>query len=60
MNKYIVDTEWWGYSRGVAKYEIEAESEEDAKQFWFEGKELERQVVRDDTEGEVRAVTLVE
>ncbi len=50
MKKFKVKFDWSGYSRGYAVYEVEAETEEEAKETFYEGKEIERVVVRDDTE----------
>ncbi len=48
--KFTVQVEWSGYSRGYTVYEVEAFSEEDAKENYYEGNEISREVVRDDTE----------
>lgn len=53
MKKFIVETVWSGYCRGVAKYEVEAETAEEAEENWYDGVEIERYVVRDDTESDV-------
>jgi hypothetical protein len=47
---FKVQVEWSGYSRGYSVYEVEAESEEQAKEMYYEGNRIEREVVRDDTE----------
>lgn len=47
---FTVQVEWSGYSRGYTVYEVEAFSEEDAKENYYEGKQISREVVRDDTE----------
>lgn len=62
MPKYHVDVEWSGYSRGTATYEVEAESEADAIENWWDGKEIKRTVIRDDTDVEKSgaSATLVE
>ncbi len=59
MNKYLVEVEWSGYSRGYASYEVDAENEEAASKDYMSGKETERDVVRDYTEKEDSAVSLV-
>ena len=48
--KFKVQVEWSGYSRGYSVYEVEAESEEEALECYYEGNQIERNVVRDDTE----------
>ena len=57
MPEYIVEGEFSGYSRGVVVFKIKADSEEDAREYWYEGIEVGRQVVRDDTEIEITNVT---
>lgn len=47
---FQVQVEWSGYSRGYSVYEVEAENEEEALECYYEGNQLERCVVRDDTE----------
>ena len=49
-NKYVVKVSWSGYSRGYATYEVYADDEDEAKKYYYEGVEVERVVVRDDTE----------
>jgi hypothetical protein len=56
MKKFEVTTNWAGYSRGYAVYEVEAENEEAAKSLWYEGLEIERETIRDDTESEISSV----
>lgn len=56
MPTYIVNVDWSGYSRGVAAYRVEADSEEEARERYYEGEELFREVVRDDTESDVSEV----
>lgn len=56
MTKYIVETEWSGYSRGAESFEVEADSAEQAKEYWYTGKSLGRYTMRDDTEHEVESV----
>ena len=53
MATYIVNVDWSGYSRGVAAYRVEADSEEEARERYLEGEELFCEVVRDDTESGV-------
>ena len=60
MSKYLVTEEWAGYSRGYALYEIEADSEEDARKNYWKGTEIERETIRDDSEGEAEKVELAE
>lgn len=60
MSKYIVRTEFSGYSRGDAYHIVEADSEAEAMENWYEGTESDRMVVRDDTEHEPVSVELIE
>ena len=60
MNKYRVELEWSGYSRGYAIYEVEAESEEAAIKDYWQGVEVERDTIRDDTESEVHSAELIQ
>lgn len=53
MNKYKVRVDWAGYSRGVATYEVYADSEKDARDSYWDGSLIHRDVVRDDTEDEI-------
>lgn len=50
MKSYNVKVEWSGYSRGVAEYCVEAESEEDAEENWMCGELVNSTTIRDDTE----------
>lgn len=50
MNKYKVQINYQGYVRGYKTIEVEADSEEEAKENWDAGVELENEIVRDDTE----------
>ena len=59
MNKYRVITEWSGYSRGKAEYTVEANSEEEAKELFWENEPDSKKTVRDDTESEVESVDLL-
>lgn len=52
MKTYDVQVEWSGYSRGYSVYRVEAESEEKAREFWYEGERRVHETVRDDTETE--------
>ena len=57
MAKFEVHVEWAGYSRGVKVLEVEAETEADARENFWNGKEIDRTVIRDDTEtGDILAV----
>lgn len=49
---FKVRVEWSGYSRGYSVYEVEAGTEEEAKEIYTEGNEIARVTVRDDTESE--------
>lgn len=59
MARFEVTTEWSGYSRGRSTYIVEAESEEDARDIYWEDDPVKRNVVRDDTEQEVIKVKRV-
>jgi len=59
MNKYEVDVDWAGYSRGYSTYIVEAESEEEAMNSYYLGEKIEHETVRDDTDSEVSSVTLI-
>ena len=50
MMKYIVKIQWSGYSRGSDVYEVEADSEAEAKSMFYMGKRLSHVIVRDDRE----------
>jgi len=56
MKKFIVDLEFSGYSRGTVSYEVEAETAEEAEENWWKGKEIDRDIIRDDTDKEVIGV----
>ena len=61
MAKYLIVTEWAGYSRGVATYEVEANSEEEARMdYWDDDNPCTKSVVRDDTEQEIQSIILLE
>ena len=47
---FTVRVEWSGYSRGYSVYEVEASSEQEAKECYYEGIKVQHEVVRDDTE----------
>jgi len=51
--QYRVTTEWYGYSRGTAVYIVEADNEKEAEDRCYEGEEIERTIVRNDTESYV-------
>lgn len=61
MPKYTIETEWSGYSRGYAIYEVEAKSKEDAREvFEYDGGTLlEEETVRDDTNSEIMFIKKV-
>jgi len=59
MTKFNVEVEWSGYSRGTALWEVEAESEEDARENYYEGKRIQREIVRDDTEEEILSIAKI-
>ena len=59
MNKYRIIAEWSGYSRGKAEYTIEANSEEEARELFWEVEPDSITTVRDDTESEVESVELL-
>ena len=54
--KYKIELDWSGYSRGFSVYEVEAESEDEARESWYEGKRTHHEVVRDDTEKEISSI----
>lgn len=54
--KFKVQVEWSGYSRGYTVYEVEADSEEAALENYYEGNQLEHNVVRDDTEAQEKNI----
>jgi len=56
MKRYRVQTEWSGYSRGLATFEVEAECESDAGIDFHYGI-ISQDTIRDDTEHEVVSVT---
>ena len=56
MKTYKVETTWSGYCRGMAAYSVKAESPEEAKRYWYEGEEIYKEIIRDDTESEVDSV----
>lgn len=56
MTKYLVETEWSGYSRGISSYEVEADNPEEAEELWYEGKMIHNITVRDDRENDVTCV----
>ena len=52
MKTYDVTVNWSGYSRGFSTYRVQADSEDEAKELWYEGEEVQRTTVRDDTEAQ--------
>lgn len=56
MPKFKIILEWSGYSRGTEIRIVEAETEEEAREIWYEGKQVDRQIVRDDTESEIDSI----
>ena len=60
MKHFKVETEWSGYSRGVATYEFWAVDEEEARERYGEGLRVEYRVVRDDTEREILEITEID
>ena len=50
MQTYQVRVPFEGYSRGYIIYEVEAESEREALRYPTDGLEINRDIVRDDTE----------
>lgn len=53
MPKYKIEVDWTGYSRGIATYTIDAENEDEARELYNEGEQINHQVIRDDTEDEI-------
>lgn len=60
MPMYRIFTEWSGYSRGNAIYEIKAKNEKEARELRWKGDLIKRTVVRDDTESEITKVEKME
>lgn len=60
MSKYIVQVDWSGHCRGVSEYEVEADSEEEAMENWWKGKEINSYTIRDDTDKEATSAELIE
>lgn len=60
MPKFKVDIVWSGYCRGIASYEVEAMDKDEAAENWWDGKEINRETIRDDTDSEVMGVELIE
>lgn len=58
--KFEIEMNWSGYSRGVSTWVVEAESEEEARENWCCGEEIDRCVVRDDTESEVESIRVID
>lgn len=54
--KYEVVVSYSGYSRGTQIWKVEAESEEEAKESYWDGQCVHDVTVRDDREGEVDSV----
>ena len=51
MNKYRVEVEWSGYSRGTATYIVESDSKQSAEEGMYFNEDLvRRNIVRDDTD----------
>lgn len=53
MPKYLVNTTWSGYSRGIAQFEVEAESAEEARELWMEGECTDKDTFREYIDHEV-------
>ena len=60
MAEFIVKTNWEGYSRGVAEWVVEADSEEEAREIYYEGQLLSKMTIRDDTTDEIKSVEKLE
>ena len=56
MRKYKVNITWSGYSRGESTYIIKADSEDEARELYYEGDRVTHSVVRDDTENEIETI----
>ena len=52
IKTFKVKVEWSGYSRGYSVYEVEASSEEEAKENYYDGNKVVHNVTRDDRENE--------
>ena len=57
MTKYLVEGDFSGYVRGYRTYVVEAETEEEARKYFWKGDE-ESEIIRDDTEFEISDVTV--
>lgn len=57
MKTYKLSVPWAGYSRGEAIVEVKASSLEEAIENIYDGEEIERFTVRDDTEWDTSDVT---
>jgi len=60
MAKYLVAVDFYGYSRGIEQFEVEAESEEDAISNWHRGTEVYHETIRGDYEREANNATLLD
>ncbi len=58
MKKYKVMCDWWGYSRGVSTFIVEAPNEDEAERIaLYGGGSLQsRRINRDDTESRVESI----
>ena len=60
MKKFKVEVLYYGYSRGIDTYEIEAENEHDAKELVWETNPVNSREQRNDQEREVQSVTEIQ
>ncbi len=59
MPKFSVAIEFTRYSRGYEVYEVEAETEEQAKDDYWSGELIDQHASRDDWDREVSEITLI-
>ena len=60
MPKFKVDVEWSSYCRGYAVYEVDAIDKDEARDYWYDGKEIYREIIRDDTDSTLMGIELIE
>lgn len=53
MKKYLVYVEWSSYSRGSSVYAVDAENEEEAREFYYKGDETSKNTIISGREGDV-------
>jgi len=60
MKEYEIKVEVSGYCRGVKVFRIKANSEEEAKEIYYDGKVISDEIHRDDREQDILDITIVE